>query len=43
MLPDVKIMDIIANDNAPLENKRTGDNDERNRFVDYCHDILGKQ
>jgi len=31
-------MDIIANDNTPLDNKRTGDNDERNRFMDYCRD-----
>lgn len=30
------------NDNTPLDNKRTGDNDERNRFMDYCRDITRK-
>lgn len=34
--------DIITNDNAVQDNKRIGDNDERNRFMDYCSDILEK-
>lgn len=34
---------IITNDNAVRDNERTGDNDERNRFMDYHRDILEKQ